>query len=339
MRKRPVNIKNVAAEAGVSAMTVSRVLNESPSVSKATREKVEETIRRLGYRPNAIARSLKAQRTNVLGLVTVDLTDSFFTQVTAGAEAEARRLGYRLMLSSTERNPQDEPDFIHMLVEQQVDGILVIRDSIEIQDDPLLGLMDIGIPIVTTGYHLPHPELEVVDIDNVDGGYQATRYLLERGHRQIAMITGPCNNKSAKARSEGYLKALREFGLCCDWDLVAEGDWKPRSGYQAMKALLERKKDFTALFMQSDEMAIDAYHAIHEAGLDIPKDLSVIGFDDLLLTEYMEPPLTSMRQPIFQIGELAIRLLAAKIAQPGIKPQEHFLKAQLVERSSVSALN
>jgi len=338
MKNRPVNIKDVAADAGVSTMTVSRVLNNPDVVSKKTRLRVQEAIQRLGYRPNAIARSLKAQRTFALGLVTVDLTDSFFTMVTAGAEAEARRQGYRLMLSSTERNPQDEPDFVNMLVEQHVDGILVIRDSIEIEDDPLFELVSVGVPFVTTGYHLPHPELEIVDIDNIDGGYQATEHLLKHGHKHIAMITGPCNNKSAKDRSTGYYKALSDHQLCCDPVLVTEGDWKPHSGYLGMQDLLKRDHPFTSVFVQSDEMSIGVYRAIREAGLRIPQDISVIGYDDLLVADYLDPPLTSMQQPIRQIGVLATQLLIKKILRQASGQRIHLLKVKLVERESVALI-
>lgn len=335
MRKRQVNIKDVAVNAGVSAMTVSRVLNNSKAVSKETRKKVQEAILRLGYRPNAIARSLKSQRTKVLGLVTFDLTDSFFTLVTAGAEAEARRQGYRLMLSSLERNPQDEPDFIRMLVERQVDGILVIRESIEIPNDPLSGLLNIEIPIVAIGYHPMHPNLEIVDIDNVDGGYQATRYLLMQGHRRIAMITGPYNHKSAKARIEGYRIALQDYGINYDPEYVIEGDWKPKSGYLAMNNLLKKKDQFTAVFVQSDEMAVGAYKAVYEAGLKIPQDISIIGYDDLVIAEFLNPPLTTIKQPIFQIGELSVQLLIKKINQEISDQGCYLLKVSLIERCSV----
>ena len=339
MRARPVKIKDVAEEAGVSTMTVSRVINKPEVVSLETRERVEETIRRLGFRPNAIARSLKVQKTFALGLLTVDLTDSFFTNVTAGAEAEARRQGYRLVLSSTEHNVNDEPDFVLMLAEQQVDGILIIRDAVEVKNDPLVSLLNIGIPIVTTGYHIPHPNLEIVDVDNVDGGYLACRYLLENGHRDIAMITGPIYHKSVKDRTLGYRRALTEFGGDFRSSFVSAGDWTSTSGYTAMNDLLNRKLPFTAVFVQSDAMAIGAYHAINNAGLRIPEDISVIGYDDLSFAEFILPPLTSVRQPVRQIGELAVQILIGKILGKSPVKGSVILKTQLIERASVSKNN
>jgi LacI family transcriptional regulator len=336
MKARPVRIKDVADEAGVSTMTVSRVINKPEVVSLETRERVQQTIRRLGFRPNAIARSLKVQRTFALGLVTVDLTDSFFTNVSAGAEGEARRQGYHLVLSSTERNIHDEPDFVRMLAEQQVDGILIIRDAIEVQNDPLIRLLNIGIPIVTTGYHIPHPTLEIVDVDNVDGGYIACRYLLEHGHREIAMVTGPIYHKSVKDRSEGYRRALTNFGVDYKSSLVCEGNWTSSSGYTTTRDLLERKPPFTAVFVQSDEMAIGAYRAIFNAGLKIPDDISVIGYDDLPIGEYIAPPLTTIHQPVRKIGELAVQMLIRKIHGESSLDGSIILKTRLVERDSVS---
>jgi DNA-binding LacI/PurR family transcriptional regulator len=338
MRVRPVKIKDVADEAGVSTMTVSRVLNKPEVVSEDTRIRVQETIRRLGFYPNAIARSLKARRTYALGLVTVDLTDSFFTNLTAGAEAEARRQGYRLVLSSTEHIVQDEPDFVRLLAEQQVDGILIIRDAVAVQNDPLVNVLNIGIPIVTTGYHFPHPNLEVVDVDNVDGGYKACRFLLECGHRKIGMITGPTFHKSVKDRMEGYHKALAEYGLDFAPSYICEGDWSSPSGYIAMKELLDRQLSFSAVFVQSDAMAIGAYRAIYDSGFRIPEDISVIGYDDLPVVEYIYPPLTSMRQPVRQIGELAVKILIRKINGESTVVDPVILQAQLIERCSVSKI-
>lgn len=336
MRVRPVKIKDVADEAGVSTMTVSRVMNKPDVVAEETRIRVQEAIQRLGFYPNAIARSLKSQRAFALGLVTVDLTDAFFTNVAAGAETEARRQGYRLILSSTEHSIQDEPDFVRLLAEQQVDGILLVRDAVEVQDDPLVNLLNIGIPIVTTGYHIPNPNLEIVDVDNIDGGYAACQYLLDCGHRSIAMITGPLFHKSAKDRMTGYCKALTDHGLAFSPLLVCEGNWSTLSGYTAMKELLDRQISFTAIFVQSDAMAIGAYRAILDTGLQIPEDISVIGYDDLPISEYLTPPLTTMRQPVRKIGELGVAMLIRKINGESPKEGSVLLRTQLIERQSVS---
>src|SRR5262245_18642427 len=186
-----VNIRRVAHEAGVSPQTVSRVLNNRPDVAAETRVRVQQIIAQLGYHPSAIARGLSSRRTHTLGLITTDFSDYFFTQVIAGAEAEARQKGYRFMLGSTERNPQDEPEYIRLLTEHQVDGIRFARPSTEPDSRHLVDLLRDGVPVVTTAYHIPGESLTVIDVDNIDGGHQATSCLLDDGHHRIAMIIGP----------------------------------------------------------------------------------------------------------------------------------------------------
>src|SRR5262245_55468733 len=177
--RRKITIEQVALEAGVSTQTVSRVINDRPDVSAETRQMVQQVITRLGYQPSAIARSLASRRTRTLGLITADFSDYFFTQVIAGAEVEARKHGYFFMLGSTERNLQDEPEYLRLLAERHVEGILFARPSTERDNRHLVQLIRDGIPIVTTAYRLVGESLMVVDVDNVDGAQQATRCLLE----------------------------------------------------------------------------------------------------------------------------------------------------------------
>jgi len=334
--KTPVNIKRVAQEAGVSTMTISRVMNDPSSVAPETRQRVQEAIHRLGYRPNAIARSLKSKRTHNLGLITVDFIDSFFTQVSAGAEAEARQHGYRIIISSTEHNLRNEYEYVRLLAEQRVDGILLVRDSILMENDPIHSLPDPGVPIITTGYKSPDVSLSTVDIDNVDGAYKATQFLLENGHRCIAMIAGPNGYKAAQDRSRGYQMALQEAGVSYDPDLIINGDsWRSHDGLGAMRLLLEKGKPFSAVFTQSDELAFGAIRAMRQAGLHIPQDVSVIGYDDIAVTEYYDPPLTTMRQAIREVGIQAARMLIQQIEDPEQPCGDIILKTELVRRASV----
>ena len=332
-RKR-LTIAEVAREARVSSQTVSRVLNKRPDVAPETRQLVQEVINRLGYQPNALARSLASRRTRTLGLITADFSDYFFTQVIAGAEIEARKHGYFFMLGSTERNPQDEPEYIRLLTEYRVQGILFARPSAEQDHRHLLSLLRDGVPVVTTAYHLPGQDLTVVDIDNVDGGQQATRYLLECGRRRAAMITGPGTWKSVNDRTRGYRQALEETDIPFDPGLVAQGDWSYQSGYQAMQELLGRGISFSALFAQNDQMAIGAIRALREAGRRVPQDVSVVGYDDIPVAEYCDPPLTTIRQPMQEVGKVATRLLIQSIEQPEVVQGEILLKAELVRRCS-----
>ncbi len=328
-----VNIKRVAREAGVSTQTVSRVINNRPDVSPETRQRIQQIIRRLDYQPDAIARSLVSRRTRTLGLITADFSDYFFTQVIAGAEAEARRQGYFFMLGSTQRNPEDEPVYIRLLTERHVEGILWARPSSEPDDRHMVALLEQGVPVVTTAYHLPNQTLTVVDVDNVEGGDQATRCLLEKGRRAVAMISGPMSWKSAMDRTLGYRRALESAGLGFDAALVVEGDWSYASGHQALRQLLARGKSFSALFAQNDQMAIGAMRALREAGQRVPEDVAVVGYDDIPVAEFCDPPLTTVRQPMCEVGQLATRLLIQAIEQPQAPPSA-LLKTTLVKRRS-----
>jgi DNA-binding LacI/PurR family transcriptional regulator len=198
----------------------------------------------------------------------------------------------------------------------------------------LADLLHGGVPVVTTAYRLPGETLTVIDVDNTDGAQQATGCLLEYGHRRIAMITGPPSWRSVHDRAQGYARALEAVGIDCDPGLIAEGDWSYQSGYQAMQNLLARGQAFSALFAQNDCMAIGAMRALCEAGLRVPHDVSVVGYDDIPVAEYYDPPLTTIRQPMREVGALATRLLIQAIEEPGMAKGEVLLKTELIRRGS-----
>ena len=331
---KKTTIRDVAAAAGVSYQTVSRVINRKPDVAEETRVRVWQVVGELGYQPSAIARGLVSKRTYTLGLITADFSDYFFTQVIVGAEAEARKHGYFFMLCSTERNPADEPEYLRLLEERQVDGILFARPSTE--DDPkhIVSLIRRGVPLVTTAYHVPGEDLTVVDVDNEDGGFKATQCLLNNGHRRIGMISGPPGWKSVADRGRGYRLALERTGLAFDDAVVANGDWSYGSGYQAMGRLLEQATDVTAVFVQNDQMAIGALQALRDAGRSTPGDVAVVGYDDIPAAAYSSPPLTTIRQPMREVGAIATRELINLIAHPDARRQEILLKTELVRRGS-----
>ncbi len=330
-----VTIKHIARMADVSTPTVSRVLNNRPDVAHATRLRVQECIKLLGYQPSAIASGLASKRTYTLGLITADFSDYFFTQVIAGAEAEARRQGYFFMLGNTERNPEDELAYVRLFAERHTEGMLFARPNTEVDSHHLAELLRDGVPIVTTADYLPGLALTVVDVNNVDGAQQATRHLLEAGHRSVAMITGPSSSTSVQYRSRGYKLALQAAGLAPNAGLLVEGNWSYESGYHAMQALLYRATYFSAVFVQSDQMAIGSIRALRDAGHQVPGDVSVVGFDDIPGAQYAEPPLTTIRQPMREVGELAARLLIESIEQQ-LDPvrREVLLKTALIARAS-----
>ncbi|HEY3230027.1 MAG TPA: substrate-binding domain-containing protein, partial [Roseiflexaceae bacterium] len=192
------------------------------------------------------------------------------------------------------------------------DGLISVLDSRHLVD-----LLHGGVPVVTTAYHLPGETLTVIDVDNADGAQQATGCLLECGHRHIAMITGPPSWRSVHDRAHGYARALELAGIHDNPGLIAEGDWSYQSGYQAMQELLARGQAFSAVFAQNDRMAIGAMRALREAGLQVPHDISMVGYDDIPVAEYYNPPLTTIRQPMREVGALATRLLIQAIEEPG----------------------
>jgi len=331
--KRPT-IKDVAAAAGVSRQTVSRVINNRPDVADETRRRVWQVVKELDYKPSAIARGLVSNRTHTLGLITADFSDYFFTQVIIGAEAEARKRDYFFLLGSTERNPADEPEYLRLLTERQVDGILFARPSTERDDRHIISLIRQGVPLVTTAYHVSGESLTVVDVDNVDGGFQATQCLIKAGHRRIGMITGPPDWKSVKDRTEGYRLALEKGDIPFDQSLIEHGDWSYEGGYEAARRLIERGLDFNALFAQNDRMALGAMRALREAGRRIPDDVAIVGYDDIPVAAYCDPPLTTVRQPMQEVGRVATRLLIETIEGGATPPREVLLRAELVRRQS-----
>lgn len=331
---RKTTIRDVAAIAGVSYQTVSRVINNKPDVAEETRCRVWQVIEELGYQPSAIARGLVSKRTYTLGLINADFDDPFYVGVTIGAEAVARERGYFFMISSTERNPDGEPVYLQLLTEREVDGILFVRPSTEQDSRHIVFLLHQGIPLVTTAYHVPGARLTVVDVDNVDGGIKATRHLIDIGHHRIGMITGPLGWESVKNRTQGYRLALEQAGIPYDESLIEHGDWSYASGYEAMKRLLEGGTRFTALFVQNDRMAIGAIQALREAGRRVPDDVAIVGYDDNPVAAYCCPPLTTIRQPTREVGVVATRRLLELIENPDAERQEILLPVELVRRAS-----
>lgn len=331
-----VTIKQVAEAAGVSIQTVSRVINSRYDVSSETRLRVQEAINRLGYKPNAMARGLASRRSRTLGFVAFDFTDHFFSQVLGGAERVAQQLGYVLMLGHAHTDPEEEPKYLRLLTEHHVEGVLISRQPSLIPDyEPFLAINSGGVPIVLTGFHDPAKTLNAVDVDNINGSRTAMECLLEAGHRQIAIITGPLASLGANDRLQGALNGLEVAGIGFAPELLAEGYYNHASGYAAARKLLTSGKPFTAVLSQNDRMAIGAMYAFREAGLRVPEDISIIGYDDIPEAEFSFPPLTTIWQPMADLGEAALKLLVKQIEQPGFPAEQHFLQTRLVWRESV----
>lgn len=334
MRFRPT-IRDVAARAGVSRQTVSRVINGDPSVADGTRVRVEQAVQALSYRPNMIARSMAQGRTRTLACLSPNLTDFTFAQIIEGAEAEARQHGYFLLSSSAPDTTAFAALVEQLVMHRRVDGVLVINPYIDDRHRHIVA----ETPVVLIGSRSRDHALSSICLDDHNAARAAVRHLIDLGHRRIAMIHGPLAEDCSQDRNAGYSAALHAAGLPVDPALIVSGDWSATSGDLAARRLLAGGAAFTAIFAQNDRMAVGAIRALREAGRRVPADVSVIGFDDIPLASYFDPPLTTVRQDIPGIGQQAARLLIRALEQPEAAPEHISAPAELVVRQSTGRPN
>ncbi|HWP20542.1 MAG TPA: substrate-binding domain-containing protein [Burkholderiaceae bacterium] len=296
----------VAREAGVSAATVSRILNGSSRVSAEKRQAVERAIKALNFKPNLLAQSLKRGRSMTVGVLTQDIGSPFFAEALLGIEAALEHTDYEPLIASGHWNPGEEADRIRRLVARQVDGVIVLFGHLA--DDALAQFAE-HVPIIATGHQFTSPRAISFRLDSHRGGYLATRHLLDLGHRDIAHIAGPSDHADAVERLTGYRQALDEAGVRYDERLVVEGNFKEPGGVIAANRLLDSGVPFTAIFAANDQTAFGARLALYRRGIRVPEDVSLIGFDDLPSALYTTPPLTTVRQPMFEVGQQAAAAL------------------------------
>jgi len=332
VKHRPT-IKDVAARVGVSRQTVSRVINDKGEVSTETRARVLAAVEELGYRPSAVARSMVAGRTCTLGCISPNLTDYTFASIIQSAQAEARRQGYFILTGSAPTEADVEP-LLEEMLHRQVDGLLVINPRADDRYHHFLPLVEKGMAMVYLSNTPQGEPVSSVRCDDHEGGYQATRYLIDLGHTAIATIVGPDNEECTLDRLAGHRQALAQAGLDFDLALTASGDWSATSGYEAIQRLLARGQPFSAVFAQNDRMAVGAIRALREAERQVPDDVSVIGFDDIPLASYFDPPLTTLHQPMEESGRRAACLLIETIRNPDRPPEQVLTHARLIERAS-----
>ncbi len=335
MSRSRITIRDVAAHAGVSHQTVSRVINNSSSVRPATRARVEQAIAELGYRPNEIARFMARGRTGTLACLSPNLTDYSYASIIESAQAEARRHDYYLLTAVA----SDQGTFARLIDELvtsgRTEGLLVINpysDEREVVLPP-------HIPAVVAGAHTgANSAVSSVVLDDMRVGELATDHLLKLGHRRIGLITGPLSETCAQERQTGYEQALQRAELTLDVTLVTSGDWSAESGYEAMQLLMQGGASPSAVFVQNDRMAVGVLRAAQDMGLRVPEDLSLVSVDDIPLASYFAPPLTSVRQDFGRIGRDAARLLIDAIAKPqDAKPQRVRITPELMVRRSTAA--
>ncbi|WP_147532644.1 catabolite control protein A [Bacillus marasmi] len=328
-----ITIYDVAREASVSMATVSRVVNGNPNVKPATRKKVLEVIERLGYRPNAVARGLASKKTTTVGVIIPDISSTFFGDLARGIEDIATMYKYNIILSNSDQNKDKELHLINTMLGKQVDGIVFMSGNVtaehveEFEKSP--------VPIVLAGSIEESGKIPSVNIDYDQAAYDVTKSFIDKGHTKIAFVIGPIHEPiNGVKKLAGYKRALAEAGIAYNEDLVVEGDDTYDSGIEAFEKLMEANEKPTAIFVGQDEMALGVVHGAEDKGFSIPEDFEIISSDNTKLTLMVRPQLTTVVQPLYDIGAVAMRLLTKLMNQEKTSEQIVVLPHRIEERDS-----
>lgn len=322
----------MASKAGVSFQTAGKVLNGKGSVYAQTRDRILDAAKTLRYVPNAPARSLVTRSTCTIGIVASDLSDAELARFVVGAEREARRRGYGVLIGSIDRAGADAERYLEMLLERRVDGILTAAPQME-RNTRIGELLRGPVPAVSI-HRIPGGDVPLVGSDHVETALLATGHLLRLGHRRVATVAGTSDRQVTSMRLKGYERALEEVGVPYDPALVESGDWKADEAYEATLRLLDRTPDITAVYAQNDLMALGVISALYGRGLSVPDDVAVVGCDDIPIAAHAIPPLTTVHVPFYETGEAAVRLLLDIIAGRTDRPRRVLLPVRLVRRGS-----
>lgn len=327
------SIKDVAKEAGVSIATVSRVLNDIDVVNEDTKKKVLGAIKELGYRPNIVARSLKTQRTKTIGILIPDISSQFYPEVVRGAEDVANIYDYNVILCNSDFDVEKEKEYLRVLKEKMVDGVLYMSSSFNEEILDIINELDLKTVLVETKDK--EDRLPSVTIDNISATYEATKYLIEKGLKDLAFIGVKEDNMNAWGeRYVGFEKAVIEAGLNVDEDLVHFDSLKVKSGYEAADKFIDSKKKFDGIICASDEIAMGAINRLREKGINVPTDVSVIGFNNNYAASIFYPKITTISQPSYDMGSVAMRMLIKLLAKKELEQGQFVLDYQLIERDS-----
>ena len=328
----PPTIRDVAKQAGVAPITASRVLSRTGSFSEKARVRVETAASELGYVPNRIAQGLRSKRTNTIGLVLTDITNPFWTTVARGVEDVTSASGYNVIVCNTDESDIKQKQYIDILLQTQVDGFLLVPANNTIKD--ITRIQNLNIPLVVLDRSVPI-DVDVVRANSKEGAYLLTKHLLELGHRRIAVLSGPRNISIMVDRIAGYTKAINEFGLSTDESLIFDNNLTLGAGSKMAEQALALNPRPTAIFATNNFIAIGAIRAIQKAGLSIPQDIALVGFDDLPEHMVIEPFLTVASQPAYDMGKQAMeRLLTRLASNEDIPFNENVLPTQLIVRQS-----
>ncbi|WP_243428255.1 LacI family DNA-binding transcriptional regulator [Clostridium rhizosphaerae] len=334
---RNISLKDVAKLAGVGLGTASRVLNNNPSVTEETRNLVLNAMKELNYQPNAIARSLKMKSTMTVGILIPDISSAFYPEIVRGIEDVANIYQYNIILCNTDLDYEKEKIALNMFYEKKVDGVLFISNTI--CKDTMKKFEEMNIPVVLIATKDENNILSSVTIDNEQASYDAVSYLCKLGHKKIAMIAGKFDDpNSGTPRIMGYKRALINNNIEVDEKLIYEGNYGYKSGYKNMKSILNGGQEPTAVFCASDLMAVGASKAILESGLKIPEDISVMGFDGVEAAEFFYPSISTVRQPRYEMGAVAMRLLTKFMNKEDVEEKNMVVSYKLVENESCRRL-
>ncbi len=331
-------MKDVAKKAGVTPAIVSRVINDDPSlfIREETRNRVLEAVKSLGYRPNAIARSLRTKTTGTIAMVIPDITNPFFPEIIKGVQRAVSQKAFSLILGNTEDDIAKQREYIELLVEKQIDGVLLA--SLHTDDESIDLLERYHIPYVLVNRITKDIQSPFVIVDDVYGAKLAVEHLVQLGHKKIAHISGPLYIDTGLQRLEGYRKTLNNFGIEFFSEYVVESKFDEEGGYSAMKRLLSLEDRPTAVFAANDLIALGALTAISEQELKVPDDISIVGFNDIWIAQKVSPPLTTIKFALFDMGYIASEMLIKKIQGEVVAEKRIILEPELVVRHSTKSI-
>jgi DNA-binding LacI/PurR family transcriptional regulator len=313
----PVSIKDIAQTANVTPGTVSRALRDSPRVNPETKARIQRLADEMGYTPDAQARSLATGRTQAIGVVVTTLTDPFIGTVVQTIESAAYERGYTVILTSSNDIPEREIEAVQMLQSRRVDGVIVSSSRVGALYQERLDQLRVPVVLINSLAEQGGQYTISVSVDNQDGGYQATNHLIQKGHRRIAYVAAPADRNDSAERMTGYRNALAEAGIAYDSSLVVQGTGRAGGGKRALPMLLSLNDAPSAVFCYNDMTAIGLLSAACDAGLSVPHDLAVVGFDDIAFAQLAYPPLTTIAQPVDRLGGGAVETVLAFLADDG----------------------
>lgn len=327
-----ITIYDVAREANVSMATVSRVVNGNPNVKPATRKKVLNTIERLGYRPNAVARGLASKKTTTVGAIIPDISSIFFAELARGIEDIATMYNYNILLSNSDQNKDKELHLINTMLEKQVDGIVFMGGMIT--QEHVDQFKNAPVPVALAATIDESKTIPSVNIDYELAAYEAVKLLIDQGNVHPAFVTAQEETAPNEQKYQGYMRALKESGIELKESYIIKGDYSYDSGIEALNQLMDLDEKPTGIFVASDEMALGVIHGAQDRGLRVPEDVEVFGFDNTRLATMVRPTLSTIVQPMYDIGAVAMRLLTKYMNKEEVTDQNVILPHRIIERDS-----